>query len=86
MVVPLPSFLFAVTPALLRRGPGGMLRQVHAANPAVRVVDSLRHVAYGAPGNVTAVLLMLPIGVALYVTGLLEGRVARTYVVEHPVD
>lgn len=81
-----PWIFFAITPVFVRGGSTGFLHDIFALNPAAWVFDSMRHVAYGAPGSIRASCLILPVGLMLFVIGALWCRLARPYVMERSLS
>ena len=81
-----PWVFFAITPVFVRGGSSGFLHDIFALNPAAWIFNSMRHVAYGAPGSVRASCLILPVGFLLFVVGAIWCRLARPYVLEHSLN
>jgi len=80
-----PWIFFAVTPVFFHPGNGGLLQKIYSVNPAAWVFDSIRHAAYGSPGSLWPVILVLPAGLLLCAAGMLWCRLARPYVMERTV-
>lgn len=78
----LPWILFATTPIFVEVKPGSFLSSIYKYNPLAWVFDSMRTLAYGAPGSIWPALFSVPIGICIFLFGWLTCRLWRPYVVE----